>query len=80
MKRRILTLLLCLCMLVSLFPTGALAGSGDDCYLVLGDSISSGYAPSGTAITPFADQIDTAYELQNKAEEGETSASLLEKL
>lgn len=81
MKKRIISVLLCLCLIVALLPVTALADN--DTYLALGDSISTGYAPGDTKVTsPFADQIadEHSYDLTNKAEDGETSSSLLGKL
>ncbi len=86
MKKRIISVLLCLCLIVALLPVTALAD--DDTYLALGDSISTGYAPPvqegvyNKVSSPFANQIATnyGYDLTNEAQDGETSTSLLNKL
>ena len=81
MKRRILSICLALAMCLALLAATALAAPGDT-YLALGDSITTGYAPDGKVERPFADQVAAAqgYTLDNKAEDGETSATLKEKL
>lgn len=82
MKKRVIALLLTLC-LAALLPTTALAAEGAKTYLALGDSITTGYAPGGTTVaSPFADQVaaEYGYTLVNRAQDGETTASLLAKL
>lgn len=80
MKKRIISVLLCLCLIVALLPVTALANN--DTYLALGDSISTGYAPNGKVDSPFANQIASnyGYDLTNEAQDGETAESLLAKL
>ena len=83
MKKRAIALLLTLCLAVALLPTTALATEGAKTYLALGDSITTGYAPGGTTVaSPFADQVaaEYGYTLVNRAQDGETTASLLAKL
>ena len=85
MKKRMLSALLCLCLVLALLPVSALAAN--PVYLALGDSITTGYKPDGTnpnatVDSPFADQIANAkgYDLTNLAANGETTSSLLGKL
>ena len=83
MKKRVIALLLTLCLAAALLPTTALAAEGAKTYLALGDSITTGYAPGGTTVArPFADQVaaEYGYTLVNRAQDGETTASLLAKL
>ena len=83
MKKRILALLLTLCLAAALLPATVLAAEDAKTYLALGDSITTGYAPGGAAVAkPFADQVAAqyGYTLVNQAEDGETTASLLQKL
>lgn len=83
MKKRILALLLTLCLVAALLPATVLAAEDAKTYLALGDSITTGYAPDGAAVAnPFADQVAAqyGYTLVNQAEDGETTASLLQKL
>ncbi len=89
MRKRMLAVLLSVVMVLGMLPVTASAVEGDDSvYLALGDSITTGYAPplaDGTpqkVESPFADQVAAAqgYTLENMAADGETSASLLEKL
>ncbi len=85
MKKRMLSALLCLCLVLALLPVSALAAN--PVYLALGDSITTGYKPDNTkpdakVDSPFANQIanDLDYYLTNLAANGETTTSLLEKL
>ena len=81
MKKRMLSALLCLCLVLALLPVSALAAN--PVYLALGDSITTGYKPDDTTVdSPFANQIANAkgYDLTNLAENGETTTSLLAKL
>ena len=88
-RKRMLAVLLSVVMVLGMLPVTASAVEGDDSvYLALGDSITTGYAPplaDGTpqkVESPFADRVAAAqgYTLENMAADGETSASLLEKL
>src|SRR5699024_1555973 len=66
-----------------LLPATVLAAEDAKTYLALGDSITTGYAPGGAKVAkPFADQVAAqyGYTLVNQAEDGETTASLLQKL
>lgn len=81
MKKRLIALLLSLCMLLGMAPLSALA-SGES-YVALGDSISTGYGLDPEKAEPsFAEQIEQEQELSLTmlAQNGETTASLLEKL
>ena len=83
MKKRILALLLTLCLAAALLPATVLAAEDAKTYLALGDSITTGYAPGGAKVAnPFAEQVAAqyGYTLVNQAEDGETTASLLQKL
>ncbi|MGO5116262.1 hypothetical protein ACTQ33_14840 [Candidatus Avoscillospira sp. LCP25S3_F1] len=54
MKKRIICLCLCAALCLALLPVAAWAAN--PVYLVLGDSISTGYAPTtGKVDSPFAD-------------------------
>ena len=86
--KRFSALAVCLCLVLSLLPMAALAADPSSSYLALGDSITTGYAPSaedGTAQKvdhPFAEQVAQAgdYALTNLAADGETTTTLLAKL
>lgn len=81
MKKRLIALLLSLCMLLGMAPLSALA-SGES-YVALGDSISTGCGLDPEKAEPsFAEQIEQEQELSLTmlAQNGETTASLLEKL
>ena len=81
MKKRLIALLLSLCMLLGMAPLSALA-SGES-YVALGDSISTGYGlDPENGESSFAEQIEQEQELSLTmlAEDGETTASLLGKL
>ena len=83
MKKRMLALLLTLCLVVALLPATVLAADDAKVYQALGDSITTGYAPGNTTVSsPFANQVaeKNGYTLVNQAQDGETTASLLEKL
>ena len=83
MKKRMLALLLTLCLVVALLPATVLAADDAKVYVALGDSITTGYAPGNTTVSsPFANQVaeKNGYTLVNQAQDGETTASLLEKL
>ena len=82
MKKRLLSILLCICMLSTFLPVGAMAASEEDpTYLALGDSISSGYGLSSDEKS-FVDLVaaDKSLNLIDASTSGETAASLLEKL
>lgn len=81
MKKRLIALLLSLCMLLGMAPLSALA-SGES-YVALGDSISRGYGlDPEKADQSFVEQIEQEQELSLTmlAQNGETTASLLAKL
>ena len=83
MKKRMLALLLTLCLVAALLPATVLAADDAKVYLALGDSITTGYAPGNEKVAkPFASQVaeKNGYTLVNQAQDGETTASLLEKL
>lgn len=83
MKKRVIALLLTLCLMAALLPATVLAAGEAGTYLALGDSITTGYAPGNTTVaSPFASQVaaENGYTLVNQAQNGETTASLLEKL
>ena len=81
MKKRILSLLLCVCMLSSLLPIGAMAAEEEPNYLVLGDSISSGYGLA-SGEDSFAELVaaEKSFNLIDQSYSGEKAATLLEKL
>ena len=87
MKRKFLAILLSLAMLFTLLPPGA-ALAASPSYVALGDSITTGYGLSAdnnvetNKSLSFAAQVATNnnFVLNNLAENGETSASLLDKL
>lgn len=82
MKKRLLSILLCICMLSTFLPVGAMAASEEDpTYLALGDSISSGYGLSSDEKS-FVDLVaaEKSLNLIDASTSGETAASLLEKL
>ena len=82
MKKRILSLLICVALCLTLLPATALAAGGT--YLALGDSITTGYAPGNTTVaSPFAGQVQAMggyASLSNRAAEGETTQTLKDKL
>ncbi len=81
MKKRLLSILLCLSLALYLFPVLAQAQQAETSYLALGDSISSGYLlPEGEAAFPQQVADVRGGTLTNLAENGETTASLLAKL
>lgn len=81
MKKRLLSILLCLSLALYLFPVLAQAQQAETSYLALGDSISSGYLlPEGEAAFPQQVADARGGTLTNLAENGETTASLLAKL
>lgn len=81
MKKRILSLLLCVCMLISLLPVGAMAAEEDPTYLVLGDSISSGYGLANDE-SSFAELVaaEKSFNLNDQSDSGEKASTLLAKL
>ncbi len=81
MKKRILSLLLCVCMLASLLPVGAMAAEEDPTYLVLGDSISSGYGLASDE-SSFAELVaaEKSFNLNDQSDSGEKASTLLAKL
>ena len=87
MKQRIISVLLCLCLMLGVTPLAAAQETEQKKYLALGDSITAGYGLStGEDGTPaeksFAQQVaeKNGYTLTNLAESGETTATLLAKL
>lgn len=81
MKKRLIAALLSLCMLLGMAPLSALAAQ--PVYVALGDSISRGYGlDPEKADQSFVEQIAEQQELSMTmlAADGETTASLLEKL
>ena len=78
MKRRVLSVLLSLCLVLSLLPTAAFAQGKS--YVALGDSITTGYGLTGAENDSFAALVanENGYELTNLAEDGATSGDLLE--
>ena len=80
MKKRILSILCVLALCLSLLPVSVLA-AGTKEYLVLGDSISTGYGLNDPSKS-FAEQVAEAkgYTLDNQAKDGETTDSLAGKL
>ena len=86
MKKRIKRIICMFCVLalcLTLLPGAAPADKTDDKnYVTLGDSISTGYGltEQDTQSFPALAAEQTGCTLTNLAEDGETSASLLEKL
>ena len=78
MKRRVLAVLLSLCLVLSLLPTAAFAQGKS--YVALGDSITTGYGLTGAENDSFAALVanENGYELTNLAQDGATSGDLLE--
>lgn len=78
MKRRVLSVLLSLCLVLSLLPTAAFAQGKS--YVALGDSITTGYGLTGAENDSFAALVanENGYELTNLAQDGATSGDLLE--
>ena len=78
MKRRVLSILLSLCLVLSLLPTAAFAQGKS--YVALGDSITTGYGLTDEENDSFAALVanENGYELTNLAEDGTTSGDLLE--
>ena len=78
MRRRIFATLLSLCLVLGLLPTAAFAQNAIS-YVALGDSITTGYG-LGEGEQSFAEIIaaENGYELINLAEDGATSADLLD--
>ena len=78
MKRRFLSVLLSLCLVLSLLPTAAFAQ--EKSYVALGDSITTGYGLTDAENESFAALVanENGYELTNLAEDGATSGDLLE--
>ena len=70
-----------LALLLCLMPTAGAQSTQGKSYVALGDSISSGYGLEDGTLS-FAQQVaqDNGLELTNLAQDGETSASLLDKL
>lgn len=77
MKRKLISIALCLCMAVSLLPSTALAEDGIN-YLALGDSISTGYGLVSEG-DGFASLIAAAngFTLTNRAQNGNTAIGIL---
>ena len=78
MKRRVLSVLLSLCLVLSLLPTAAFAQGKS--YVALGDSITTGYGLTDEENDSFAALVanENGYELTNLAQDGATSGDLLE--
>lgn len=76
--KKILSFSLAFFLVISFIPN-EIKAAGEKNYLALGDSISTGY---GLSQNGFVDQITDkyGYNLTNKADNGETSQSLLDKL
>lgn len=79
MKRRLLSVLLSLCLMLGLLPTAAFAQG--EVYVALGDSISTGYGLTDSYAC-FTRQIaaSKSYALKSHAVDGATSSTLLAKL
>ena len=79
MKRRLLSVLLSLCLMLGLLPTAAFAQG--EVYVALGDSISTGYGLTDSDAS-FTRQIaaSKSYALKSHAVDGATSSTLLAKL
>ena len=79
MKRRLLSVLLSLCLMLGLLPTAAFAQG--EVYVALGDSISTGYGLTDSDDS-FTRQIaaSKSYALKSHAVDGATSSTLLAKL
>lgn len=79
MKRRLLSVLLSLCLMLGLLPTAAFAQG--EVYVALGDSISTGYGLTDSDAC-FTRQIaaSKSYALKSHAVDGATSSTLLAKL
>lgn len=82
MKRKLWAMIMCICMLITIFPVQALATDETPSYVALGDSITTGYglADVDTEAFPVLVAGETGTTLTNLAVDGETSASLLEKM
>ena len=79
MKRRVLSVLLSLCLVLSLLPTAAFAQ--EKSYVALGDSITTGDGLAGSEQAfPEIVAEETGYDLTNLAVSGATSQDLLETL
>ena len=81
MRKRWLSALLCLCLVLSLLPVAAHAQTLES-YVALGDSITTGYGLADNEQS-FAEQVSTAGSLtleDSFAQDGLTSAELLEQL
>ena len=77
MKRRVLSVLLSLCLVLSLLPTAAFAQGKS--YVALGDSITTGDGLAGSEQAfPEIVAEETGYDLTNLAVSGATSGDLLE--
>ena len=75
MKKRIVSLLLCLCLAVGLLPAGALAAPVS--YVALGDSITTGYGlGEGEKAFPQLLAEANGLDLTDLAEDGLTGAEL----
>ena len=73
MKRRVLSVLLSLCLVLSLLPTAAFAQG--ESYVALGDSITTGYGLTDAENDGFAALVaqEQGYVLDNLAKVGATS-------
>lgn len=81
MKKRVLAMLLCLCMVVCMIPVAAGAEEATQNYVALGDSIPFGYG-LGETDKSFPEQLaeSKSCALTNLADAGETSTTLQAKL
>lgn len=80
MKKRLLAVLMCLCIAVSMIPGMAFAGDITLSYVALGDSITTGYGLANPGAEAFPKLVadEKGLSLENLAEVGATSADLLE--
>ena len=79
--KKLLGVAVSLALLLCLMPTAGAQSTQGKSYVALGDSISSGYGLEDDTLS-FTQQVaqDNGLELTNLAQDGETSASLLDKL
>ena len=82
MRRKLWAIVVCICMLTTIFSVQALAADETPSYVALGDSITTGYGLTNKETEAFPVLIagETGTTLTNLAEDGETSASLQTKL
>lgn len=79
MKKRLLSMILCLCLALSLLPAQAFAAERL-IYVALGDSITTGYGLNSPTTESFAALLAEKgnFALTNLAEDGETTETLLQ--